>query len=100
MASQEHQSPRESSRHRAPLSTLSTVRDPEPFVDPDIAAAFVGITRRTLLQKVRAGKIPGHPLDRGAKKKEWRFKLSELDRYLCSAINSVLQPPEPENRRI
>ena len=73
---------------------------PEPFVDPDTAAAFVGITRRALLQKVRAGKIPGYPLDRGAKKKEWRFKLSELDRYLCSAINSVLQPPEPANRRI
>jgi excisionase family DNA binding protein len=72
----------------------------ERFVDADAAAAFVGITRRTLLQKVRAGKIPGYPLDRGAKKKEWRFKLSELDRYLCTAINSVLQPPEPANRRI
>jgi excisionase family DNA binding protein len=71
----------------------------EPFVDPDTAAAFLGITRRTLLQKVRSGKIPGHALDRGAKKKEWRFKLSELDLYLCSAINSVLQPPEPANRR-
>ena len=72
----------------------------EPFVDADIAAAFLSITRRTLLQKVRSGKIPGHPLDRGAKKKEWRFKLSELDRYLCTEINSVLQPPEPANRRI
>ena len=72
----------------------------EPFVDADIAAAFLSITRRTLLQKVRSGKIPGHPLDRGAKKKEWRFKLSEPDRYLCTAINSVLQPPEPANRRI
>lgn len=72
----------------------------ERFVDADVAAAFVGITRRTLLQKVRAGKIPGHPLDPGAKKKEWRFKLSELDRYLCPAIDSVLQPPEPTNRRI
>jgi excisionase family DNA binding protein len=72
----------------------------EPFVDADTAATFLGITRRTLLQKVRAGKIPGHPLDPGAQKKEWRFKLSELDRYLCSAVNSVLQPPEPANRRI
>ena len=66
----------------------------------DTAAAFLGITRRTLLQKVRTGRIPGHALDCGAKKKEWRFKLSELDRYLCSAINSILQPPEPANRRI
>ena len=74
--------------------------NPSRSVDPDTAAAFVGITRRALLQKVRAGKIPGYPLDRGAKKKEWRFKLSDLDHYLCSAINSVLQPPEPANRRI
>jgi hypothetical protein len=73
---------------------------PERFVDADAAAAFVGVTRRTLLRKVRAGKIPGHPLDPEAKKKDWRFKLSELDRYLCNAINSVLQPPGPANRRI
>jgi excisionase family DNA binding protein len=86
--------------HPVLVSPLSTVRQPEPFVNADTAAAFVGITRRTLLQKVRAGRIPGHALDCGAKKKEWRFKLSELDRYLCSAINSVLQPPEPANRRI
>lgn len=82
------------------VHTRPNIPQPEPFVDPDTAAAFVGIRRRTLLQKVRAGKIPGHALDRGAKKKEWRFKLSELDRYLCSAINSALQPPEPTSGRI
>jgi hypothetical protein len=86
--------------HPVPISALPAPVQPERFVDPDTAAAFVGITRRALLQKVRAGKIPGHALDRDAKKKEWRFKLSELDRYLCSAIDSVLQPPEPANRRI
>lgn len=73
--------------------------DPEPFVDADTAASFLRVTRRTLLQKVRAGKIPGYPLDPAAMKKEWRFKLSELDRSLCSAVNSRLQPPEPPNRR-
>ena len=72
---------------------------PEPFVDADTAAAFLQITRRTLLQKVRAGKIPGYPLDPDAAKKEWRFKLSELDRCLCSPINSRVQPPEPFKRR-
>jgi hypothetical protein len=79
---------------------LSPPQNPEPFVDADIAAAFLGITRRTLLHKVRVGRIPGHPLDPAAKKKEWRFKLSELDRVLCSEVNSRLQPPEPANRRI
>lgn len=72
----------------------------EPFVTADRAAAFVGITRRTLLRKVRMGQIPAHPLDRSAKKKEWRFKLSELDRHLCCGLNSFAQPPEPANRRI
>lgn len=75
-------------------------QSPEPFVDAEIAATFLGITRRTLLHKVRVGKIPGHALDPAAKKKEWRFKLSELDRLLCSEVNSRLQPPEPANRRI
>jgi hypothetical protein len=74
--------------------------DPEPFVDADTAAAFLGITRRTLLKKVRDGKVPGYPIDRAAKKKEWRFKLSEVDRTLCASINSPMQPPEPSNRRI
>jgi hypothetical protein len=44
------------------------------------------------LQKVRAGKIPGHPLDVNARKKDWRFKLSELDHCLCSTVNSEQQP--------
>jgi hypothetical protein len=55
--------------HSVLASPLLTVPQPEPFVDADTAAAFVGVTRRTLLQKVRTGKIPGYPLDRGAKKK-------------------------------
>src|ERR1700734_1552233 len=50
----------------------------EHFVDGDTAATFLGITRRTLLQKVRDGKIPGHALDPSAEKKDWRFLLSEL----------------------
>jgi len=72
----------------------------ERFVDAETAAAFLGITRRTLLQKARVGRIPGHPLDPAAKKREWRFKLSELDRLLSSEVNSRLQPPEPANGRI
>jgi hypothetical protein len=70
----------------------STAQSLEPFVDADIAAAFLGITRRTLLQKVRTGKIPGHPLDPTAQKKEWRFKLSELDRFIGAPVNSSQQP--------
>ena len=56
----------------------------EYFVDGDTAALFFGITRRTLLQKVRDGKIPGHALDPSAGKKDWRFLLSELHAYMVS----------------
>jgi hypothetical protein len=72
--------------------TESSHQSLEPFVDADIAATFLGITRRTLLQKVRAGKIPGHPLDPAAQKKDWRFKLSELDRFIGAPVHSSQQP--------
>ena len=67
----------------APASTL------EYFVDGDTAATFLGITRRTLLQKVRDGKIPGHALDPSAEKKDWRFLLSELHAYMVSCDNAA-----------
>jgi hypothetical protein len=64
----------------------------ERFVNADTAAQFLGITRHALLQKARAGKIPGHPLDPSAQKKEWRFKLSELDRFIAPPVHSIQQP--------
>jgi len=79
----------------------SPVQPLERFVDADTAADFLGITRRNLLQKVRAGKIPGHPLDRSAQKREWRFKLSELDRLLAVSAISADQSarPTPRNKQ-
>ena len=41
----------------------STFHNVERFVSADAAAMFLGITRRTLLQKVREGKIPAHRAD-------------------------------------
>jgi len=37
-----------------------------------------------VLAMVREGLIPGHPLDPNAKKKDWRFLLSELHAYMVS----------------
>ena len=78
--------------HPVPISALPAPVQPERFVDPDTAAAFVGITRRALLQKVRAGKIPGHALDRDAKKVSITFTRrkpknigSAFDRIACLA---------------
>lgn len=56
----------------------------EPFVDPDTAANYLRTTRRHVLEMVREGLIPGHPLDPHAKKKDWRFLLSELYAYMLS----------------
>ncbi len=70
----------------------------EAFVDPDTAAEFLGITRRTLLQKVRAGKLPGHPVDPAAEKKDWRFLLSELHAYMLSCETRPPGAPKPARR--
>ncbi|HSS96174.1 MAG TPA: helix-turn-helix domain-containing protein [Terriglobales bacterium] len=56
----------------------------EPFVDPDTAADYLRTTRRHVLRMARVGLIPGYPLDPHAKKKDWRFLLSELRSYMLS----------------
>ncbi len=56
----------------------------EPFVDPDTAAEYLQTTRRHLLEMVRKGLVVAHPLDPNAKKKDWRFLLSELHDYMVS----------------
>jgi excisionase family DNA binding protein len=63
----------------------------EAFVDPDTAADYLQTTRRHVLEMVREGLIPGHPLDHHAKKKDWRFLLSELHAYMLSCDQ---RPPE------
>jgi Helix-turn-helix domain len=54
---------------------------PEPYVDADHAAAFLSLSRKTLLTLGRTGRIPGHPIGQGARK-IWRFRLTELSRWL------------------
>jgi excisionase family DNA binding protein len=56
---------------------------PEPYVDAQRAAAFLSISRKTLLALARKGKIPAHPIaDR--KRKVWRFRLGELEAWISS----------------
>jgi excisionase family DNA binding protein len=47
---------------------------PEPFVDANKAAEFLGISRRHLLNLVRAGKLPAHKIGY----RTWTFRLGEL----------------------
>jgi excisionase family DNA binding protein len=51
--------------------------EPERFVDAVVAAKFLSIQRRQLLQLARAGKIPAYPIGDG-QRRLWRFRLSDL----------------------
>lgn len=53
----------------------------EKYVDQYVAAEFLHISPRRLLDMARRGEIPAHPLVCG-KRKTWRFLLSELDRWM------------------
>jgi Helix-turn-helix domain len=70
----------------------------EPFVDPDTAAHYLHTTRRHVLEMVREGLIPGHPLDPHAKKKDWRFLLSELHAYMLSCDQRPPGAHKPSRR--
>lgn len=49
----------------------------EPFVDADVAAEFLMVKRKTILEWARSGAIPAHRYGRG-KRVVWRFRISEL----------------------
>jgi hypothetical protein len=49
----------------------------ELFVDASRAAAFLGLSRRRVLELTRCGVLPGHPIGLG-KRRTWRFRVSEL----------------------
>ena len=63
------------------MQSLSFPAPPERYVDANDAAAFLSLSRKTLLALGRAGRIPGHPIGQGPRK-IWRFRLSELSRWL------------------
>lgn len=63
------------------MEPLSFLSPQEPFVDAERAACFLAMSRKTLLAKSRIGRLPGHPIGDGPRK-IWRFRLSELSRWL------------------
>ena len=66
---------------------------PEPFVDGECAAKFLAIERRQLLAMARSGAIPAYPASLGSRRKQWRFRLSEL----ATAITKGLKEPLRES---
>jgi len=63
---------------------------PESFVDAAVAADFLQLSPRHLLDLARAGHLPGYPLGSG-KRRIWRFRLSEIANALqANAERDVL----------
>jgi hypothetical protein len=60
------------------ISLARNNETPEPYVDAEVAAKYLSIEKRVLMDRARSGQLPGHPLP-GSKRRLWRFKLSELD---------------------
>jgi hypothetical protein len=68
--------------------------DSESYVTPDVVAQYLGTTRRRVLDLTRASLLPGHSLPGSRFRREWRFKLSEID----GAISRMEQSPQPTSR--
>jgi excisionase family DNA binding protein len=73
-------------------NTFSPQQPFEYFVDADEAAQFLKLERRTVLRFAREGRIPAHPLDPDAERKDWRFLLSELHEWLSGQVNCACRP--------
>jgi len=79
------------------LSVRSTVSNPipsspvkpEPFVNAERAASFLDMPRKTLLGLARRGKLPAHGIPGKGQKKNWRFRISELDHWMQTEVTLV-----------
>jgi hypothetical protein len=73
---------------------------PEPFVSAEKAADFLDISRRYLLALARKGIAGAYPLDPQARRKIWRFRLSELVAAISKTVihkNEKLCDPASSN---
>ena len=63
----------------------------EAYVSPEEAAAFLKTNRLKVIRMARSGLLPAHPLGDG-KRRQWRFKLSELDRHMQQGVKTPHPP--------
>jgi excisionase family DNA binding protein len=81
------------------MSNLTEVNtQAEPYVDSKKGAAFLAVSYRTLNAWARTGKVPAYPWGSGTQRRTWRFKLSELDNWMKSRLDSHCRPPLPNRR--
>jgi hypothetical protein len=59
---------------------------PEPFVSAAAAADFLSVSPRYLLALARKGIAGAYPLDPQARRKVWRFRLSELVAAIAKTV--------------
>jgi len=74
-------------RNEVDMHEVETYLVKEPFVDAGRAAAFLDMRRKTLLDMARKGKLPGHPVGLG-QRRMWKFRISELESWMQSEVNS------------
>jgi excisionase family DNA binding protein len=63
----------------------------EAYVSPEEAARFLKTSRLSVIRMARSGLVPAYPL-RAGKRRQWRFKLSELDKHMQRELNSAHPP--------
>jgi excisionase family DNA binding protein len=51
----------------------------ESYVSAEAVAAYLNLHRRQVLALTRRGQLPAHAVDPIARRKRWRFKLTEVD---------------------
>lgn len=54
----------------------------EPLIDANEVASLLGLHPKTVQQMARTGRVPGIRIG-----KFWRFRKSEIDRWLRSEVN-------------
>ncbi len=67
---------------------VADFRGYEPFVDEDVIALFLSVTPRRVLEMVRDGEIPAHPIGRRSRN-TWRFRVSEVSAAISAKENTT-----------
>lgn len=69
------------------LENVDRLRRPRPL-DPEEAAEYLRLDKRTVTEWARKGYIPAHPLGEG-RRKFWRFFEHELETWLSTQTNGT-----------
>ncbi len=63
----------------------------EPWVSAESVADYLGVTRAYVLKLALLGRIPARALPalkEGATRQRWRFRISEIDTWMCDRSNT------------